>query len=538
MIPVFKIFQPRSLGLPVRKTKLYSYGELTGALKEKIPLIQSLLETDEKNWDAAQKNLILYHEYSILYAQLLRSLSALLPLNVKLPGILEKEWGVDGRNLHSLRDFKKYEKRLKSRLQKIIRAKGENLERYTQGEKEIALFAYQLDLLAAAGTQNILLKIVPPQWGSHEEEWFSPWTVIQEGSGSPQGAAYLEDWKEMAMAYQAGNNEGWKKASQDAQEAAFKMYDASMKLPLEVFYNKANLLNIATLLYLLAFLLVIIHSVSGKTFTGNLSLGALGLGGILHASAIILRILILSRAPVGTLYESILFVALICVISAFFLELRRKDGSGLLTGSLCGAGLLFIAQGFTTDDSMKMLVAVLNTNFWLTTHVLCITIGYGWCVIAATLAHVYLLLRATQQKIPEKLAGLFDSLKTLSLTALLFTAVGTALGGIWADQSWGRFWGWDPKENGALLIVLWLIWILHGRLSGHIKALSFVSGIAFLNVVVALAWFGVNLLSTGLHSYGFTQGIAAALGGFCLAETVLIFTLWFIILRREKKIET
>ena len=110
----------------------------------------------------------------------------------------------------------------------------------------------------------------------------------------------------------------------------------------------------------------------------------------------------------------------------------------------------------------------------------------------------------------------------LALLSLLFSAVGTVLGGIWADQSWGRFWGWDPKENGALLIVLWLVWILHGRISGQMHEVLFTAGLAYLSVITALSWFGVNLLGVGLHSYGFTQGMMASLFGFIALESFLI----------------
>ena len=112
-----------------------------------------------------------------------------------------------------------------------------------------------------------------------------------------------------------------------------------------------------------------------------------------------------------------------------------------------------------------------------------------------------------------------------AIFALLFTAVGTMLGGVWADQSWGRFWGWDPKENGALWIVLWLIWLLHGRLAGQLAPLGFAAGLALVNIVVALAWFGVNLLSVGLHSYGFTDTAAYGLLIFCIAELLIIAAL-------------
>jgi len=102
--------------------------------------------------------------------------------------------------------------------------------------------------------------------------------------------------------------------------------------------------------------------------------------------------------------------------------------------------------------------------------------------------------------------------------ALFFCLFGTILGGIWADQSWGRFWGWDPKENGALFIVLWFLVLLHGRLAGILKMDGWALGHILTNVAVALSWFGVNLLNVGLHSYGFIKGVAWGLSVFCGLE--------------------
>jgi hypothetical protein len=111
--------------------------------------------------------------------------------------------------------------------------------------------------------------------------------------------------------------------------------------------------------------------------------------------------------------------------------------------------------------------------------------------------------------------------------ALLFSFVGTILGGIWADQSWGRFWGWDPKENGALLIVLWNAVLLHlhwGRLVGD-RALM--AGAVFGNVITSFSWFGLNMLGVGLHSYGFMDGAPFWLGTFVLSQ-LAIMTLAFV----------
>jgi ABC-type transport system involved in cytochrome c biogenesis permease subunit len=138
--------------------------------------------------------------------------------------------------------------------------------------------------------------------------------------------------------------------------------------------------------------------------------------------------------------------------------------------------------------------------------------------MAAMTGHLYLL------KPSDALRHL---LMPITLFALLFTAVGTLLGGIWADQSWGRFWGWDPKENGALLIVLWLIWIIHGRISHHFTLTGFAAALGLTNIMVALTWFGVNLLGVGLHSYGFISGVAYGLIAFCTAQTIIIFGLYW-----------
>ncbi len=266
---------------------------------------------------------------------------------------------------------------------------------------------------------------------------------------------------------------------------------------------------------------------------GMASVITAGAGLAAHLSGIVMRIIILERAPVGSLYESLLFVSAIIVFTALIFHLRRADRRALISGTGAAALILFLSPVLApAGDDLEMLVAVLNTNFWLATHVTCITAGYGVCILASVMAHFHMFSSGrTEKKKPD---DLFKNIYLLSLIALLLTAVGTVLGGIWADQSWGRFWGWDPKENGALLIVLWLVWLLHGRMGGHLKTAGFTAGLAFLNVIVALSWFGVNLLSVGLHSYGFTTGLAWGLALFCSAEALLIGTLYYLIIKKEK----
>jgi ABC-type transport system involved in cytochrome c biogenesis permease subunit len=165
---------------------------------------------------------------------------------------------------------------------------------------------------------------------------------------------------------------------------------------------------------------------------------------------------------------------------------------------------------------------VLNTNFWLATHVVCVTIGYGCSLLAGLLGHLWLLQKIARPDERELRGITARAMLAATLIALLFATLGTILGGIWADQSWGRFWGWDPKENGALLIVLWLAWLLHGRVSGLLRPDALALGTALTTVVVAVSWFGVNLLNVGLHSYGFTKNISTNLGLLIAAEALLV----------------
>jgi ABC-type transport system involved in cytochrome c biogenesis permease subunit len=117
------------------------------------------------------------------------------------------------------------------------------------------------------------------------------------------------------------------------------------------------------------------------------------------------------------------------------------------------------------------------------------------------------------------------------LFGLTFTVAGTVLGGLWADQAWGRFWGWDPKENGALLIVLWCSAVIHARRGTMIGAVGTAVGSIVLFVLVLFAWLGVNLLGVGMHSYGFTTRGATVLFGVAGSELLLLAIagglLWF-----------
>ena len=170
-----------------------------------------------------------------------------------------------------------------------------------------------------------------------------------------------------------------------------------------------------------------------------------------------------------------------------------------------------------------MMLAVLDSNFWLSTHVVAVTTGYAATFLAGFLAIIYVVRGVLTPSLDRDSAdALSRMVYGVVCFATLFSFVGTVLGGIWADQSWGRFWGWDPKENGALIIVLWNALILHARWGGVVKQRGLMCLAIFGNIVTSWSWFGVNMLGIGLHSYGFTAAAFWSLSIFVASQLALI----------------
>lgn len=208
---------------------------------------------------------------------------------------------------------------------------------------------------------------------------------------------------------------------------------------------------------------------------------------------------------VTNLYSSAVFIGMGCVCVSMIAEWFYKNGIATVVGAATGFCTLFIAHNMLSHDgdTMTMMVAVLDTNFWLATHVTIVTLGYTMAFVAGFMGIAYIILGMFTDKLRKDGAANLTRMTYGVLCAGMFMSfVGTVLGGLWADYSWGRFWGWDPKENGALLIVIWIALILHARWGGMIKQ----RGLAVLSVlgiiITAWSWFGTNFLGVGLHAYG------------------------------------
>jgi ABC-type transport system involved in cytochrome c biogenesis permease subunit len=212
------------------------------------------------------------------------------------------------------------------------------------------------------------------------------------------------------------------------------------------------------------------------------------------------------------------------VVLGVILERIYRKGFGTAVAAASGFASLIVAHHLAADgDTMEMMRAVLDSNFWLATHVVTITIGYSGTFLAGAIAIGWTIREHVAPRLDAATGKALSSMVYgVVCFALFFSFLGTVLGGIWADQSWGRFWGWDPKENGALLIVLWNAIILHARWGGYVRERGIMAMAIFGNVITSLSWFGVNMLGVGLHSYGFMDKAFWALAGFCGSQLALM----------------
>jgi ABC-type transport system involved in cytochrome c biogenesis permease subunit len=249
-------------------------------------------------------------------------------------------------------------------------------------------------------------------------------------------------------------------------------------------------------------------------------------------TGVIVRCIIMQRPPITTLYETILFIGASVALFGLVAEWITKRGLGLLVAAVGGTACMFLAIQFEASeatDTLQQLQAVLITNFWLSTHVPLINLGYAACMVAALISMIYFIQRLFGKIGPKSDEGRFLTRVAYGFICcgLFLALVGTVLGGIWANYSWGRFWGWDPKENGALMICLMCLVILHARLGGYLREVGLHNCNLILGCIVVFSWFGVNQLGVGLHAYGFTDGTWPKIYAFWGSQMALmVYGLW------------
>jgi len=353
------------------------------------------------------------------------------------------------------------------------------------------------------------------------DEWRSVGEALaQPGPRDPA----LEVWGRLGAAWAAQDAAAFGRAAKNLNEIAeLRRPSSAATSERELLFNRAQPFYAGMVLYVLAFLMLCASWLWKPGLLRPASFGLLAAGATVHTAGLVARVWLQGRPPVTNLYSSAIFVGWVAVLLGTWLERRHGRGFGTAVASVCGFATLLVAHHLASDgDTMEMMRAVLDSNFWLATHVVTITVGYGATFLAGGLAVGYAVRRRLVRE-PDAATtrALVSATYGTVCFALLFSFVGTVLGGIWADQSWGRFWGWDPKENGALLIVLWNAIILHARWGGFVREKGLMAMAVAGNVVTSLSWFGVNMLGVGLHSYGFMDGAFKALAAFVASQLLL-----------------
>jgi ABC-type transport system involved in cytochrome c biogenesis permease subunit len=410
-----------------------------------------------------------------------------------------------------------------ARLQGVL---GDDAEHATERKSVTDVLHATIDL--TSGTESLAL-IPPSAREPSQAAWHSPADIVvaafDGAEAAPEHVEILAAFERLAQLRDRPTEfAGELQTLAQRTESMASARAEYGKIGLEVAYYKAKLLTRGLATFILAFVLVSVMWMRPRNRWLYLATNAAAVvATTLLIAAIVMRCIIRERPPVSTLYETVLFVTAVGTSVAIAMEWINRQRVALSAAVAMGIIGLFIANGYEMldkRDTMPSLVAVLDTNFWLSTHVTSITVGYSAGMLAALLATIYLIGRMIPRVRAHASFG-----KTLARMvygalsfSLVFSVVGTILGGIWANESWGRFWGWDPKENGAMLICLAEIAILHGRMGGYLRDFGVAMACGFNGTVIAFSWWGVNLLGVGLHSYGFTSGIHTALWSYYLAQ--------------------
>jgi ABC-type transport system involved in cytochrome c biogenesis permease subunit len=367
-----------------------------------------------------------------------------------------------------------------------------------------------------------ILAIPPNQLN---DEWQSVGNSLLRSVAIGEINPIVVEYAVIGDAYRANNRTLFNQHVQFVTDWFAKERPNTMKrASFEFLVNRLQPFSQSMALYVLAFLLACASWLRSSSLLRRSAFYVLLLALAIHTFGLVSRMYLQERPPVTNLYSSAIFIGWGAVIVALILERIFKDGIGAACAGAIGFVTLIIAHHLAgSGDTLEMLQAVLDTNIWLATHVVAITTGYSAMFLAGMLAIIYVVRGVFTTSLKKQTA---DSLARMTYGvicfATLFSFVGTVLGGIWADQSWGRFWGWDPKENGAVLIVLWCAIILHARWGGFIRQRGLMIMALFGNIVTSFSWFGVNMLGVGLHSYGFMQKAFPWLVGFMISQLALM----------------
>jgi cytochrome c-type biogenesis protein CcsB len=281
----------------------------------------------------------------------------------------------------------------------------------------------------------------------------------------------------------------------------------------------------AWIVYLCAILVLLLTAIWKRTLGYRLTwiLVLIGLG--FEAYGFACRVIISGRPPVTNMYETVIWVSFGAMVFAVILEAVYRKRYFFYAGIPASILALIVADSQPTilDAAINPLTAVLRNNMWLTIHVLTIVSSYAAFVLTAALGHIALTMSLWGKRYNGPATEVQFFIYRAMQIGVLLLAAGTILGGVWANYSWGRFWGWDPKETWALITLLCYLALLHGRLAGWWGGFGLAVGSVVCFLSVLMSWYGVNfVLGKGLHSYGFGTGGFSYVAAFAIFEALFV----------------
>ncbi len=399
-------------------------------------------------------------------------------------------------------------------------------------QQEALSVSDRLTLLVHLMDGSALLIIPAPT--NEADAWLDPsgWSKYYSET---QFAPIRIQLQTLATAYLNGDAFNFSRAANQLRDnlraLSPSIYPQERQLRLEYFYNHFEGFYQAIWCYGIALVILLAaHLRKRGRALQNIGIAVALLGLLFQASGIIMRCVIAGRPPVTNMYESIIWVSFAVSFFGMIFFARYRATVYLLAAlPVTLIALLLVHQmPIAMPSSIDPLVPVLRDNFWLTIHVLTITLSYAAFALAMGFGHILLWRYARNPAAARADAPMHFWLYRVLQLGVLLLAAGTILGGVWANYSWGRFWGWDPKETWALIALLCYILALHGRLAGWWTqfGLAVASVVCFLAVL--MAWYGVNfVLGKGLHSYGFGIGGETYVATFIVLDLLFVaFAIW------------
>ena len=411
---------------------------------------------------------------------------------------------------------------------KLMRMLPAIVEKQQRNEKLTMLEQETMDAYERFVTLNGLfqqdLTLVPPASGQ------GSWVAIMEATGYSlaQQQAFREAWTSFLEAAKRHDDAATVAAARHLAESLRQAnpaaYPPMWRLQLEVGYHLVAPFRIARVFYLLAALVLWLGMGLARRGIGLAGAWAFWIAFSLHVVGIAARVAVGGRPPVSNFYETMLWLPFVAVGVAAIFDRVYRVRYFRVAGSILAAITLWLADIVPLDSSIAPVVAVLRSNLWLTVHVLTIVASYGALALATVLAHLYSVQFLATRQDRAGLASLDLFLYRTLQVGVVLLAAGIMLGAVWANASWGRYWGWDPKETWALITLLWFLAVLHGRFAGWLKGITVALCTILGFFLLLMTYYGVSFYLVGLHSYagGHAKPIPPLLIGYLIAELAFL----------------